>query len=60
MRPITIMDQNSYIEKNKKFTELDQRPAPSFDEKTKMREQMFFFMEDATIEETRLVLHCLF
>ena len=53
--PILLMDQSSHIERNKKFTELDQVPVPSFEQKKKLREEMFFYLEDATIEETRLV-----
>jgi hypothetical protein len=51
---LMVVDQNSYIERNKKFTELDQIPVPSFDEKKQLREDMFFFLEDSTIEETRI------
>lgn len=53
--PIMLMDQNSYIDRNKKFTELEQMPVPSFEQKKKLREDMFFYLEDSTIEETRLV-----
>jgi hypothetical protein len=51
---IGLNSNNSYIEKNKKLSDLDQVAAPSFEQKKKLREDMFFFLEDSTIEETRL------
>jgi hypothetical protein len=54
-QPIMLVDQSSHIERNKRFTDLDQVPPPNFEEKRKVREEMFFFLEEATIEETRLV-----
>lgn len=43
--------------KKKKLPDLtnDNLPAPSFEEKRKLRENMFNFFEESTIEETRLV-----
>jgi hypothetical protein len=51
---IGLNSNNSYIEKNKKLSDLDQVIAPSFEQKKKLRDDMFFFLEDSTIEETRL------
>lgn len=55
--------------KKKKIPDIAQenQPPPSFEEKKKLRENMFNFFEESTIEETRLVrfkilkeLHLLF
>lgn len=43
-------------EKRKKVIEpVDHSPPPTFEEKVKVREQMFSFIEESTIEENRLV-----
>jgi hypothetical protein len=43
--------------KKKKLPDIahENQPPPSFDEKKKLRENMFNFFEESTIEETRLV-----
>jgi len=51
-----LIDHNSFVEKNKKFAEMnDHLPPPSFDQKKQVREEMFAFLDESTIEETRLV-----
>ncbi len=42
--------------KKKKTPEVEiQQPPPSFEEKKKIRENIFNYLEESTIEETRLV-----
>lgn len=51
-----LIDHNSFIERNKKLTDWNNNtPPPSFEQKKQVREAMFSFLEESTIEETRLV-----
>lgn len=51
-----LIDHNSFIERNKKLSEWNNNtPPPSFEQKKQVREAMFSFLDESTIEETRLV-----
>jgi len=50
-----LIDHNSFIERNKKVTDMyENLPPPTFEQKKQVRESMFAFLEESSIEETRL------
>lgn len=53
---LELNSANKFIEKNKRLLDAEINvPPPTFEEKRKVREDMFNFFEESTIEETRLV-----